>query len=830
MSFPVSNGFGVGENMCFDAIGGRFDERGLETQKSSVKVHGGRQRAVEESEVGGDVDGWVRFDGHGNEGDEKVPEKRASVLKYNFGADSSTVGGSMNRIASVSANSDLEAIENLRNESEFAIAKESKDDGFSRGVKAVGDNDLFPCTEQNLYQNVSRNQAVEAEMKTTMGNERAAGVNLVVDLNSCIIDLNSCIGMDEDFELEDQRGLSISDCTAVNAMVDKHEADIEAQGDRRTKNGEEFCFRDSDLVWGKVRSHPWWPGQIFQPWDASEIAEMHFRPNRYLVAYFGDQTFAWIEGIKLKQFWPHFSQMEKQSNSEAFQHSVNCALEEAHRRVEFSLSCCCVSEDVYNKIKTQIVLNAGIREQSSIRQGGDKFLTALSFEPMKLVDCVKALAKSPCVEVNRLELVTIHAQLSSFYRWKGHYFMAEFLVSDELLVNEVDASVFVEEGDIGEVIEDSLAHKTKLVSGDSYNRGRKERRLADVMKGLNPKTHKEDKGKPGRLTPFRGAVDVRPQDEKQYLEVEEGIRKVASQINSPSYVKTWKTKSFAWQSKRERTVPPLEYSSSDEKLSQLRLSARDPLRGYSFLSCMVSFFWGFRKSVVEDNQNSLMQAGLVEKASAGNSKKRSRLPTSEFIQMTASTKKSKKTGSKSGVSEKFKLEVAEDSYWTDRIISVPEEAAFLGKENEMEAFHGKENEIEAFPDPPTLDGKSSGHLDSEQETGSMNLTTETSGQNNYKSEEISPTALILNFSDSDSIPSASKLHRIFSCYGSLLESETEVLKKSKRVKVVFERYPDAETAFSSSGKFRTFGPSLISYRLNCSPILRKDPIHPLNAR
>nr|GEY27559.1 Tudor/PWWP/MBT superfamily protein isoform 1 [Tanacetum cinerariifolium] len=61
-------------------------------------------------------------------------------------------------------------------------------------------------------------------------------------------------------------------------------------------------FSVSDLVWGKVRSHPWWPRQIFDPPDASEQAVKHHKKDCFLVVYFGDQTFAWNESAVLKPF------------------------------------------------------------------------------------------------------------------------------------------------------------------------------------------------------------------------------------------------------------------------------------------------------------------------------------------------------------------------------------------------------------------------------------------------------------------------------------------------------------------------------------------------
>ena len=85
------------------------------------------------------------------------------------------------------------------------------------------------------------------------------------------------------------------------------------------KEGE---YKVSDLVWAKVRNFPWWPGQIFDPSSATDIARKHSNKKGFLVAYFGDQTFAWNEKSKIKPFRKNFSKMQKQSGSKKFHHAV----------------------------------------------------------------------------------------------------------------------------------------------------------------------------------------------------------------------------------------------------------------------------------------------------------------------------------------------------------------------------------------------------------------------------------------------------------------------------------------------------------------------------
>ncbi|CAL5207213.1 unnamed protein product [Lathyrus oleraceus] len=183
-------------------------------------------------------------------------------------------------------------------------------------------------------------------------------------------------------------------------------------------------YRVSDLVWGKVRGHPWWPGQIYDPSIASEMAKSYWEENCYLIAYFGGQKFAWNEVSMIKPFHKHFSEMAKQTGCESFRFAVDCALEEASRRVAFGLSCSCMPEEVSSNLKTQVVANGEICKQS--------------FEPAELVSFVQSLAQSPLNEFDRLDLVNARGQVSAFYRSKGYSQLPEFAVHDRLFVPDME--------------------------------------------------------------------------------------------------------------------------------------------------------------------------------------------------------------------------------------------------------------------------------------------------------------------------------------------------------------------------------------------------------
>ncbi|KAL1200115.1 PWWP domain-containing protein 5 [Cardamine amara subsp. amara] len=211
----------------------------------------------------------------------------------------------------------------------------------------------------------------------------------------------------------------------------------------KDKNGfanENLKLFESDLVWAKIRSYPWWPGQVLDSSVASKNAMKHFKKGKgnLLVAYFGDSTVAWNNAFQIKPFHQHFSLMQKQSNSEKFLDAIDCVLEEVSRRVEFGLSCPCISKEAYNKLKTQNIISPGIREDSRLRYGGDMLSDAMSFKPAKLVAYMKDLACFPSYDATeKLQFVTNRSQLLAFQQWKDYSHFLEY----ETFLRSVESTV-----------------------------------------------------------------------------------------------------------------------------------------------------------------------------------------------------------------------------------------------------------------------------------------------------------------------------------------------------------------------------------------------------
>ncbi|CAH9096161.1 unnamed protein product [Cuscuta europaea] len=468
-------------------------------------------------------------------------------------------------------------------------------------------------------------------------------------------------------------------------------------------------YKVNDLVWGKVSGHPWWPGQIFEPSAASRKAKKHCKIDNYLIAYFGDHTFAWNDASRIKPFRIHFEQLEKQSHSEIFCQALGSALDEVSRRVELGLSCPCLPNEVLTKIKTQTVVNRGVRKESSQRDGSDDLSTSSSFDPQLLIHHLKSLAITQCNDgggcADRLGFVVTKAQLLAFNRWKGYDELATIRECGELLEINDDMSgmpsLTVEpkqhfEGN--EFLQKKLkleksSWKTATLSSGNFKK-RKENDQVEVNEVIKKFKHSNGGNNESKLSP-----------KKLLFGIGERIQRAAIQLGGSSPVL-----------KSHTELPPL-----NEVLSKLSSAATDPMNSNTLAGPFFSFFIDFRDSFLK-----------------------------------------------------------------------------------LSDFRGHEKGSEKSEEP-------SGHVvmecDSEDPSGTV-------GKGDVE-EESSPTALILNFRDSESVPLGGELNKAFSRFGPLDELLTEAKgKKRKSAKVVFKKRADAESAFSNADKFSTLGPSLISYRLN----------------
>ncbi|TYG73410.1 hypothetical protein ES288_D04G098500v1 [Gossypium darwinii] len=687
--------------------------------------------------------------------------------------------------------------------------------------------------DNNVLNQISPAVASDKELQSS-GNEDPLAKNVVSEDDSSVgqeMNVEDQITSDEPDCLEqvEERDSDSDQPTNVDEQTVKQTSLKSLSGVKMHQAqqllSEEGGFSVSDLVWGKVKSHPWWPGQIFDPSDASKKAVKYQKKDSFLVAYFGDRTFAWNEPSVLKPFRTHFSQIVKQSNLESFENAVNCALEEVSRRVELGLACPCIPKYAYDRIKFQKVENTGVQEESSLRDGVDVSLSVSSFEPDKLIDYMKALAESPYSRGDRIDLVIAKAQLLAFYRLKGYHQLPESQFSEEKRLEVVDCATPMDTD--GE--QKSEASKTRRRSylkrkhnlKDGLYPSKKERSLSELMSetfdspdgeigsdvmGNKPPSSSfgkkrkaidssEDSVMQDRRKTSKGSLST-PHFPKPSFKIGERISRAASQMaGSPSILKSsgdrlqkldggCETPATCGydvpidnleDAERKRMGILTEYSSLDELLLQLHLAACDPMKGYSSLNIIISFFSDFRDSIVLDRLSRDKAVGQRKKS-----------PNSII-----------------GFSETFEFEDMSDTYWTDRIVqNGSEEQPSLGTDRGQYQFVPVELDkpIQKVRKSRKRYSDASHDLRAQKPPGYV--------------DERAPAEIVMSFPEINSVPSETKLNKMLKHFGPLKESETEVDCETSRARVVFRRSSDAEVAYNSARKFNIFGPVSVTYQLN----------------
>ncbi|KDO75184.1 hypothetical protein CISIN_1g0448892mg, partial [Citrus sinensis] len=100
-------------------------------------------------------------------------------------------------------------------------------------------------------------------------------------------------------------------------------------------------YEVGDMVWGKVRSNPWWPGQILHDAFALPCVSKTKKEGGLLVAFFGDNSYGWFDPFDLLPFDIGYVEKSKQTNNFEFLNAVKDAEDEARRMAALGLSCWC---------------------------------------------------------------------------------------------------------------------------------------------------------------------------------------------------------------------------------------------------------------------------------------------------------------------------------------------------------------------------------------------------------------------------------------------------------------------------------------------------------
>ncbi|RDX97551.1 DNA mismatch repair protein Msh6, partial [Mucuna pruriens] len=158
-----------------------------------------------------------------------------------------------------------------------------------------------------------------------------------------------------------------------------------------------FGFEVGDMVWGKVKSHPWWPGHIYNEAFASPSVRRSRREGHVLVAFFGDSSYGWFEPAELIPFEANFAEKSQQTNSRTFLRAVEEAVDEACRRRGLGLACKCRNAGNFRatNIEGYFCVDVEDYEPGGLYSDGQIRKARNSFKPSETLAFVKQLAIAP---------------------------------------------------------------------------------------------------------------------------------------------------------------------------------------------------------------------------------------------------------------------------------------------------------------------------------------------------------------------------------------------------------------------------------------------------
>ncbi|WJX70255.1 hypothetical protein P8452_54383 [Trifolium repens] len=359
--------------------------------------------------------------------------------------------------------------------------EERKDENVkeNEGGKDENDDGKIDTVE---VRTVEISETVDVEVK---GMESEEGKNDEVVNEVPILEIGENIEV-EVIGDESEEGKKDEVVNEVPVVETSESIDVDDLADERSD------FSVGDFVWGKIKSHPWWPGRVYDPSDASGYALKLKQKNRLLVAYFGDGTFAWCHPSQLKPFKENFDDMARQS-SKGFTNAVQEAVNEVGRVLVMKMSLpFAASGETESDFAPVLAKNAGIKEGVFVPESGIERISAVTVEPAELLSQLKQIAETVDA-ASILELEILKAQLSAFYLSRGGYKLPCYEDPKRVLglEDKDDVENAVEAPFQGPFDEDysnlTLSPKSGEprhspgLSGSRLNPQRKQKSIADIM-------------------------------------------------------------------------------------------------------------------------------------------------------------------------------------------------------------------------------------------------------------------------------------------------------------------------------------------------------------
>lgn len=208
-------------------------------------------------------------------------------------------------------------------------------------------------------------------------------------------------GNEEESEEDDRKEVEKRSGSQYNSLLSEFDDFVanEESGQAATSRAMRYGFEVGDMVWGKVKSHPWWPGHIYNNSFATPQVRRTRREGHVLVAFFGDSSYGWFDPAELIPFEANYAEKSRQTTSRNFLKAVEEAIDEVSRRAGLGLSCKCRNPYNFRGTNAQgyFVVDVPDFEPRAVYSTAQIQKARDSFKPVEALSFIKELALSPCV-------------------------------------------------------------------------------------------------------------------------------------------------------------------------------------------------------------------------------------------------------------------------------------------------------------------------------------------------------------------------------------------------------------------------------------------------
>lgn len=281
-------------------------------------------------------------------------------------------------------------------------------DGGNDTTGKLGRHSVFSTGEATRVSPADSNKSNETGVSNARNEDRVSGVKKEEETS---------VGVASVEALGNHPSSSISELETISNRTDLQDVKLEKKKKRRgvvedydsmLSDFDEFAAKDNggavgygyevgDMVWGKVKSHPWWPGHIYNEKYASVSVRKSKREGHVLVAFFGDSSYGWFLPAELVPFEQNFAEKSRQTNLRSFLVAVEEAMDELSRRRSLGLACRCRNGFNFwpSAFEGEYVVDIGVGDEPGIYSSIQINKARDAFQPREMLSFMQQLALKP---------------------------------------------------------------------------------------------------------------------------------------------------------------------------------------------------------------------------------------------------------------------------------------------------------------------------------------------------------------------------------------------------------------------------------------------------